>query len=125
MEKLPGVESATVRLKDGRATIHLRPGNTLTLTEIRQRVERSGFTPREAVVRGEAEVVVRGDSLQLAITGTADRYTVTSAPQAGDVLQQLRKHAGQRVVIDGTVPPSKERTETPVIQVTRVEAIAR
>lgn len=125
MEKLPGVESAKVSLNEGRAIIQLRAGNAVTMAQVRQSVERNGFTPQQAVVSGEADVVAKGDTLQLRISGTTDTYERASTPHADGVLQQLRTSAGQRVVIEGIIPAHKDRRATPVIQVNSVKPLTR
>jgi hypothetical protein len=125
MEKLPGVDSATMRLNEGLAIIQLRPGNAITMAQIRQSVERNGFTPQQAVISGEAQVVAKGDTLHLRISGTNDTYESASAPHADGVLQQLRKSIGERVVIEGIVAPRKDQKATPVIQVNSVKPLTR
>ncbi|MBI4485275.1 MAG: hypothetical protein HY655_04625 [Acidobacteria bacterium] len=90
MEKLPGVESAKVSLNEGRAVIQLRPGNTVTIAQVHQSVERNGFTPQQAAISGEAEVVGKGDKLQLRISGAGDTYDLATTPHADGVLQRLK-----------------------------------
>lgn len=125
IEKLPSVESAKVSLDEGRAIIQLEAGNAVTIAQLRQSVERNGFTAQQAVVRAEAEVVTKGDTVYLGFSGTSDSYAVASTPQADGILQQLRKSAGQRVLIAGIVPAPKDRRAPPMIQVTRVSPVTR
>jgi copper chaperone CopZ len=56
LRKIKGVESASFRTKDSVAVLDLKPGNTVTLGEIRDAVKRMGYTPAGAkvTVRGEA-----------------------------------------------------------------------
>ena len=56
LKKIKGVESASFRTKDSVAVLELKPGNTVTLAEIRDAVKRMGYTPAGAkvTVRGEA-----------------------------------------------------------------------
>jgi copper chaperone CopZ len=125
IEKLPGVESAKVSLNEGRAIIQLKPGNAVTMAQIRQSVERNGFTPQQVGVSGEADVVTKGDKLQLRISGTNDTYELASTPHAEGVLQQLRKSPGQRVVVEAIIPAQKDQKATPVIQVNSVKPVTR
>lgn len=125
MEKLPGVESAKVSLNEGRAVIQLRPGNTVTMAQIRQGVTRNGFTPQQAAVSGEAEVMAKGDKLQLRISGTNDVYELAGTPHGDGVLQLLRTSVGQRVVIEGVVPAPKDDRIAPAIQVNSVKPVTR
>ena len=126
MEKLPGVEAAKVSLNEGRAVIQLRPGNAVTMAQIRRSVERNGFTPQQAAINAEADVVAKGDKLQLRISGTNDIFELASSGHADSVLQQLRKSAGQRVLIEGMIPAQKkDETATPAIQVNSVKPVTR
>lgn len=125
MERLPGVESAKVSLNEGRATIQLNPGNAISMTQIRQSVERNGFTPQQAVISAQADVVATDNRLQLKISGTNDTYDIAATAHAESIQQQLKKHAGQRVVIEGIVPVQKDPKATPVIQVNSVKPVTR
>lgn len=123
MEKLPGVESAKVSLNEGRATIQLKPGNAITMAEIRQSVERNGFTPQQAIVSARAEVTARGDTLQLKIPGTNETYDVADTPHADGIRQQLKKHAGNAVLIEAVVPAQKDPKARPLMQVKSVKPV--
>jgi hypothetical protein len=125
MEKLPGVESAQLSLNEGRAVIRLHRGNAVTMAQIHRIVERNGFTPRQAVVAGEAEVAGGAGELELRISGTADTYRLAGAPRDDGVLRQLQRSAGRRVIINGLVGAQKDRRTTPVMQVTSVEPAPR
>lgn len=121
MEKLPGVESATVKLNEGRAVLVLKPENTLTLEQIRESVRRNGFTPRDARITATAEIV-GGERLRLRITGTQDVYDVrvTSALE-----QQLRAAGNRPVIVEGTVPVATDPQDAMMLQVTSVKPVAR
>lgn len=123
LERLPGVESADVRLNEGRAIVRLAPGNAITMADIRRIVTRNGFTPQQAVVDAQADVVAAGARLQLRISGTNDVYDVAAQPEA--VQQQLKNSDGHRVLIGGVVPPQNNPRARPVVQVTRVTPATR
>lgn len=121
MKKLPGVESATVKLNEGRAVLALKPDNTLTLGQVRESVRRNGFTPRDARVTAIAEIV-SGDALRLRVTGTQDVYDVRGTPA---LEQQLRAGGSRPMIVDGTIPVGNDPKDPPVLQVTSVKPIAR
>lgn len=125
MEKLPGVESAEVRLNEGRAVIQLTTGNAITMTQIRRSVERNGFTPRQAVVNAQADVITMGNRLQLRISGTNETYDIAMTAHAESIQQQFKKSVGQRVLIGGIIPAQKDPKATPVIQVNSVKPVTR
>lgn len=121
IEKLPGVESVKVTLNAGRAVIQLEPGNAITLAHIRQSVERNGFTPQEAVISARAEVVARGDRVQLRISETNEAYEIADTAQADGMLRLLKTHTGHTVFVEGMVPAQKDLKATPVIHVKSVK----
>lgn len=123
MERLPGVESAEVRLNEGRAIIRLAPENAITMADIRRSVTRNGFTPQQAVIDAQADVVAAGGRLQLRISGVNDVYDVATPSDAFQ--QQLKNSVGHRVLIGGVVPPQNNPRATPVVQVTRVTPATR
>lgn len=121
MEKLPGVESATVKLNEGRAVLALRPENTLTLGQIRESVRRNGFTPREARVTATAEIV-SGNALRLRVTGTRDEYDVRGTPA---LEQQVRAAGSRPIIVDGTISVGSDPKDPLVLQVTSVKPVTR
>lgn len=116
MEKLPGVESATVTLNGGRAVLQLKPDNQVTIAQVRERVRRNGFTPRDAVVTARAEAVVEGERLRLRITGTEEIFDVRTT--VANLERLLRRGAGRGFVVEGTVPVPKDAKARPVLEVT-------
>ena len=122
VEKLPGVESAAVSLNEGRMVVQLRPGNATTMAQVRQSIERNGFTPQQAAISARAEVAATGGKLQVKISGTNETYDIASTAHADGIQQQLKKHIGQAVLIEGIVAPvPKGARATPVIQVNSVK----
>ena len=80
LRKIDGVTEVKVTLKEGRAKVTLQPGNTVTLAALRRAVERNGFTPKEARVTMEAEVIQDGArGLTVRVTGTSETFAVGPA----------------------------------------------
>ena len=107
MQKVDGVTAAKVTLKDGHARLTLKPGNTVTLAEIRRLVERSGFTPQGATVVAEVEEVAAAAQPTLRISGTTETFPL-SASTSERVRTDLQKQAGKRVLVDAVVPAAKD-----------------
>ena len=120
LEKIAGVESVKVSLNDGRAMIALRPDNSVTLAQVREAVQRNGFTPKAAAVTVRAEVVATGDRIQLAVVGVDETF----AAIAEETKDQLRSSVGKTVVVEGVIPPSAEKQQ-PTIQVKAVRPATR
>ena len=97
-----------VTLNEGRATLTLKPGNKVTLAELRRVIERNGFTPQEATVVAEAEEIrsAAGPS-QIKMSGSNEIFLV--APTTTETVRaELTKQAGQRVVLEGIVRAAKD-----------------
>ena len=79
MQKVDGVQTARVSLKDGLTILDFKPGNSVTLARLRQIIKNNGFVSRDASVvargsmKGERVFVVGGTNEELALTGTSQR----------------------------------------------------
>lgn len=118
VEKLDGVESAKVSLNQGRAEIELKPGSKITIAALREAVRRNGFTPQDATVTVRARVVAAAGRLRLEVPETGETFEVATTAHAGK-LEELKKHAGQVVTVQGVIAVPKEKAAE-VIQVTGV-----
>jgi hypothetical protein len=81
MKKVAGVSQVRVSLKDGLTILDLKPGNALTLMELRQIIRNNGFVPKEATVsaRGSA------NDTTFVVSGTNERLALSApAQQRGD-----------------------------------------
>ena len=59
IKKLDGVESVDVSLEKARADIHLEPGNTITLPQLRRIIRQAGYPTKDAQVDARGTVVER------------------------------------------------------------------
>ena len=84
MQKVDGVASVKVSLKDGLTVLDLKPSNTVRLARLREIIKNNGFVSREA------EIVATGaatdDSTSFIVAGTSERLPVqgrvtTSGPE--------------------------------------------
>jgi hypothetical protein len=81
MQKVAGVDSVRVSLNDGLTILDLRPGNSVTIANLRQIIRNNGFVSREA------EVVATGRARSLngrpvfEVSGTGEQLTVASDPK--------------------------------------------
>lgn len=100
LEKLDGVQKATVSLKDGKASIVLKPGNSLGLDDLRRAVTRNGFTPKDAAITALADLVT-APAPRAVIAGTTDGFDIEAASPAA-VTAPLKG-----AVVTGTVTTAK------------------
>jgi len=56
LKKIDGVKDVSISLNKGLATIELKPGNHVTIDDIKRVIEKNGFTPKETrVIAGTQE----------------------------------------------------------------------
>ena len=104
IKRFSGVEAVDVSLNKGTAAVKLKPGNTVVLEEFWQAIRKDGFTPKEThvVLRG----VVEGGKFK--VTGSGQSYDLAADPQAPRIVDEVGKHAGNIVTIDGRLIPAKD-----------------
>lgn len=122
--KIPGVESAEVRLNQGRAVLRLRPENAVSLDQVRQVIEKNGFTPRDATVTLRADVVLTGNRRQIRVPGPNVTYDVAGST-AGTVQDEINKAAGQTMIVEGVIPAPKGKAATQVIEVKAIKPASK
>lgn len=116
VKKLEGVESAKVSLNEGRATIKLKPGNSIRLEQIRKVVNEQGFTPKDAKVRAVGDLTGTDGRLQFKVGGSNEVFPVMETPHA-----DWQKHAGAKnVMIAGIIAAPPTEKEPGMIQITQV-----
>jgi len=95
-------------LNKGLAHVTLKPGNKVTLAELRRVIERNGFTPQAASIVAEAEGVagVNGQP-HIRVSGTNETFPIAATTPA-PVKSELTRLAGKRLIVEGVVPAAKE-----------------
>ena len=79
MQKVDGIQAARVSLKDGLTILDLKPGNHVTVTQLRQIIKNNGFVSKEASILASG----RPDgAVAFIVAGTNERVTVSTPPQA-------------------------------------------
>ena len=124
MQKVSGVDTVVVTLKDGQARVTLKPGNKVTLTELRKVIERNGFNPRGATVVAESEEVTPANGMTQ-IRVTAANETFPLAPATSDAVRaELKKQSGKPFIAQGVVLAAKDNP-TGAIEIKAVKPLAR
>jgi copper chaperone CopZ len=120
MRKLDGVESAKVSLNEGLVDIRLKPGNTVTVDQVRKVVRSNGFTPKAADVVVEGKLIERGGKPALEVKGLGFVYRLVDHHDAkGRVAKLAQESMGKDVALEGHVPETGEapQSEPPVLEV--------
>ena len=115
IKKIAGVESVNVSLKQGLASIRLKPGNTVTLEQVRKAIQADAFTPQEARVTAVGELSSVNGGTVFKVAGTGETFPVVRTPHAA-----WEKELGRTVVVSGRISTPANRTEPGTLQITEV-----
>jgi len=96
LKKIKGVESAGFRTADSTAVLDLKPGNTVALADVRDRVKGMGYTPKEAKVTARGEARMEGGKWMFHLAGSDTQYALEVSGGAAEELRQ-----GGTVIIEG------------------------
>jgi copper chaperone CopZ len=126
VRKLEGVESVDVSLERGAATIALRPGNRITLPQLRQIIKNNGFTAKDATVTVIGTVVERGGKPALSVTGTDVVWLLAGSNAAyADDMQRVRAPQTAPVEAAGTVAAPANESQPEVLVVQALKAVGK
>jgi hypothetical protein len=110
--KLSGVESVNVSLERAITDVQLRPGNSITLDQLRTIIKNNGFTTREATVTVVGTLIERGGQPALEVTGTNTVMLIATDPNQPAIFKQvqdrLRTKPGTPTRLTGTVESSAD-----------------
>ena len=101
IQKIPGVESVNVGINRGLVTVTLKPGNTVTMEQIRKAILNDAFTPKEAHIVAVGQLVSQNGKLQFRVAGTNETFPVASTPQ-----QSWQPQVSQTVTVNGLISAS-------------------
>ncbi len=90
VQKLPGVESVNVSLERASTDIQLRPGNSITLEQLRSIIKNNGFTTKEATVTVDGNLIERGGQPALDVTGTNTVMLIVDDTKQPGILKQVQ-----------------------------------
>ena len=96
VQKLPGVESVDVSLERASTEIQLRPGNAITLEQIRRLIKNNGFTAKEATVVAVGSLIERGGQPALDVTGTNTVMLIAADPKQPAIFKQVQDRLSAR-----------------------------
>ncbi len=100
MKGIPGVNTVDVDLNTGLVTIKLASGNSATMRQFNQAVEKNGFTHKDAVIVARGRLTGTASAPFFEVTGTPDRFALVPAATSVDIATLLDK----TVTITGVLP---------------------
>lgn len=98
IQSMDGVQSATVSLNEGLLVADLKENNQLTLKQIREAVENSGFQPKEVTIAVAGKVIRQDDGEYVLETASQERFVLRAEDKT--VFNKISE-AGQPYVITG------------------------
>jgi copper chaperone CopZ len=121
--KLPGVESVTVSLKRASADIRLRPGNAISIAQLRKLIKDNGFSTREIAVTAVGTLADRNGAPALIISGLDLAVPLArdaKQPQAyDDAVARLKGKQRLSVEISGVMPVARDGDDRIVVGAVR------
>jgi copper chaperone CopZ len=103
LKKIKGVEAASFRTQDSVAVLELKPGNSVQLQDIRDRVKGMGYTPKDAKVTVRGQARMDGGKWTLRVVGAETDYPLDLS--AGEGLAGQLGPEGI-TVIEGSIGPA-------------------
>ena len=97
---IQGVNTVDVDLNTGLVTIKLAPGNSASMRQFNQAVEKNGFTHKDAEIVVKGKVTGTASAPVLEVTGTEDRYALSPTAANVDVASLI----GKTVTVGGVLP---------------------
>lgn len=109
---MEGVETVSVRLNDGLASIDLTETNRVAYTEVRKTVSDGGFAAKNAILEAKGTLRKTGDQWILE-TPAGEQFILQvdeETTSGGGQIQNLTPD--QQVTVTGRIPPSRESSDT-------------
>jgi copper chaperone CopZ len=100
MKGIEGVNTVDVDLNTGLVTIKLAPGNSASMRQFNQAVEKNGFTHKDAEIIVKGKLTGTASAPVLEVSGTSDRYSLSPTVAGVDVASLL----GKTVSVGGVLP---------------------
>ena len=109
LQKVSAVESVHVSLERASTDVQLRPGNSMTLDQLRKIIKDNGFTTKEATVTVDGKLIDRGGQPALDVTGANTVMLIVADPKQPAVLKQVQERLAAKsagaVRLTGVVEP--------------------
>src|SRR6185312_16067306 len=121
LKKVAGVEQVEVRLNKALATVKLKPGNTVTVPQLRELIHRKAYTPKTTAVLVRGGLVNVNGQLQLKVSGTKEILTLAPKPKNPAAYSEAPKKLGQTVIVQGVMEPARNLKAPGPLQVSQVK----
>lgn len=107
LNKLSGVESVEVSLNKARATIKLKPANTISVPQLWRLLRDKGYTPGKTIVSVRGDLAEFQGGLQLKVSGTNELLSLAPDPANSAAWRAATAKVGQQQIVQGVMTPAK------------------
>ncbi len=121
LRRVAGVESVEVSLNKGLATVKLKPGNTVTISQLWELIHKNGYTPKTTSVLVRGELANVNGAVQLKVSGTKDALPLAANSKNAGAFAEAREKIGQTVIVQGAMTPVKDLKAAVPLQVDQVK----
>jgi copper chaperone CopZ len=121
LKKVAGVESVEVSLNKGLATVKLKPGNTVTISQLWELIHKNGYTPKTTLVSVRGELANLNGAIQLKVSETKDALPLVADSKNAAAFAETSKRLGQTVIVQGAMTPVKDLKATVPLQVVQLK----
>ncbi len=121
LRRVAGVESVEVSLNKGLATVKLKPGNTVTISQLWELIHKNGYTPKTTSVLVRGELANVNGAVQLKVSGTKDALPLVANSKNAAAFAEAREKIGQTVIVQGAMTPVKDLKAAVPLQVDQVK----
>jgi len=104
MKGIQGVNTVDVDLNTGLVTIKLTPGNSASMRQFNEAVEKNGFTHKDADIVVKGKLTGTANALVLEVSGTQDRYALSPSGSGIDTASLV----GKAVIVTGMLPQASK-----------------
>ena len=104
MKGIQGVDTVDVDLNTGLVTVKLIPGNSASMRQFNQAIEKNGFTHKDAEIVVKGKLAGSANAPVLEVSGTQDRYALSPVTATLDTVSLL----GKTVTVTGALPPTSK-----------------
>lgn len=98
MTGIKGVDKVDVDLNTGLVSVQLMPGNSASMRQFNEAVEKNGFTHKDAKVVAKGKLTGTAAAPVLEVSGTQDKYALSGS--GANIASLL----GKTVNVSGTLP---------------------
>ena len=94
----------------------LKPGNTVTMKQLRDAIGKNGFTTKQSRVTVDGTLSMDGGNASLKVAGSGEVYKLKFSDA-----KQIDTYNGKTVIVEGTIPEASKDKPADTIMVSSVK----